>query len=148
MFIILPNSKAGVRPLKHSLTKEMINFIINNMEMTDLVLALPKFKVEAELNLHEIFPSLGLAYAFTRLANFSISEQKNLYISRSVQRTQVKVDEEGTEAVAATSAEVATFSANLVPSKSFIVDHPFLFFIRDDLTKMFLFFGEIKQPRP
>jgi serine protease inhibitor len=112
-------------------------------------LLVPRFKLELEVNLKEALLALGMKIAFSSGADFSgISpEGKNLYISAVQQKTFVEVNEEGTEAAAATSVMVAAKAAEPHPLREFRVDRPFFCAIVDDTTGAFLFTGSIVEPK-
>jgi serpin B len=92
---------------------------------------------------------LGARSAFSGKADFSGMTPKNeLYISRVIHQAMVEVNEEGTEAAAATAA---VFSKRMAPinrdiPKNFICDRPFLFIIHDDSHKCILFIGKYATP--
>ena len=106
---------------------------------------LPKFKVEYEKSLKKVLSSMGMDIAFTAAANFErINKDGGLFISRVKHKTFVEVDEEGTEAAAATVVGIARESAG-----SFFVmrvDRPFVFVIWEHTTNTILFLGQIVNP--
>lgn len=73
-----------------------------------------------------------------------MSEARDLFISKVVHKSFVEVNEEGTEAAAAT-AGIAVF-AMLMPEEDFIADHPFIFFIRHNPSSNILFLGRLSSP--
>lgn len=107
---------------------------------------LPRFKIESDLTLNDTLKALGMEVAFTEAANFSgIAE--NLALSEVKQKAFVEVNEEGTEAAAATSVGVELIAA--VPEQPFkmIVDRPFFCAVRDHQTGTVLFMGSIQEPQ-
>jgi serpin B len=103
---------------------------------------MPKFSFEYEISLKDVLTSLGMGVAFTGAADFSkISSSGGLSISEVKHKTFVQVDEEGTEAAAATSV-VMDVSA---PGR-FVIDRPFLFAIRERLSGTILFMGRMVDP--
>ncbi|ROL53951.1 Serpin B10 [Anabarilius grahami] len=99
--------------------------------------------MEETYNMNNLLISLGMVDAFDmQKADFSgISPSKDLVLSKVVHKSFVEVNEEGTEAAAATGA-VAT---NSLP-KRFCANHPFLFFIRHNPSKSVLFYGRVCSP--
>ena len=89
--------------------------------------------------------SLGMKNMFYEVADFSgMDGTRNLYVGFITQKVVVEVNEEGSEAAAATGMGMALMSA-FRPAQ-FIVDHPFIFYIRDKLTGMLLFQGRVANP--
>ena len=117
-----------------------------NLEIIDVHVKLPRFKLEESYTLNSNLGSLGVQDLFSRgKADLSgMSGSKDLFISKIIHKSFVEVNEEGTEAAAAT-AGIATF-AMLSPEEEFTVDHPFLFFIRHNPTANVLFLGRVCSP--
>ena len=113
----------------------------------EMMIGLPKFKLETTLPLKNNLMKLGLTRMFTRgKADFSgITGDKELYVSYAVQKAFIEVDEEGTEAAAATAVVIQGRSGKR-NQKKFIADHPFIFFIRDKKSGMLLFQGRVLNP--
>jgi serpin B len=88
---------------------------------------------------------MGMSDAFTKDADFSgINGEQTLFISSVIHKSFVAVDEEGTEAAAATGV---VFSETSVPeSVEFTADKPFIFLIQDHATKTILFVGRVMHP--
>ena len=95
--------------------------------------------------LKESLMSLGMKNMFYDVADFSgMDGTRNLYVGFVKQKVAVEVNEEGSEAAAATGMGMMLMSAFRPPQ--FIVDHPFIFYIRDKLTGMLLFQGRVANP--
>jgi serpin B len=108
--------------------------------------ALPKFKVTSELDLGATLGKLGMPRAFSDGAEFAgMSATAKLNISRVIHKAFCAVDEDGTEAAAAT-AVVMTTTGMAAPAKAFAVDRSFLFFIHDGKGRV-LFAGRVIDPR-
>src|SRR5699024_6439077 len=102
-----------------------------------------------EIELNDLLKSLGMENAFDKeKADFSnmVEEEDQLWISEMKHKTFLDIDETGTEAAGATSAEIDTTSAPIEEPFIMEMDHPFLFMITDDRTNTVLFFGEIQDP--
>lgn len=108
---------------------------------------LPRFQLEYEALLNDTLKTLGMPSAFDN-ANFSkmIEENAPLYISKVTQKTFLDVNEEGTEAAAATSVEIVTESASAEMPFYMEVNRPFFIAITDDKTGVVLFMGSISNP--
>lgn len=108
---------------------------------------LPKFRLEEKYKLNADLQSLGMTDAFERRkANFTgISEKMGLYVSNVTHKCFVEVNEEGSEAAAATGIQITPMSAHF--PLEFKADHPFLFFIiHNAAAKSILFFGKYSSP--
>jgi len=115
--------------------------------------ALPRFKVEYEKQLNEALTRRGMGIAFDgERADFRLMAEtmENIFISQVKHKTYIDVNEEGTEAAAATSVEMKTTAAPMEedepPPFEMIVDRPFILAIRDDQTGALLFLGAIVEP--
>ncbi|MBQ3397780.1 MAG: serpin family protein [Synergistaceae bacterium] len=117
---------------------------IDAMEMYDVDLWLPKFKTEKSYELKNVFEALGIKQAFTDDADFSgITGDEPLKADAVIHKTFIDVDEEKTEAAAATAIPMMVGSAMPIqrPFAEFHADHPFMYFIRDNETGTILFMG-------
>ncbi|KAL4631010.1 Leukocyte elastase inhibitor-like [Arapaima gigas] len=152
MFILLPQEASDdsdpLQKLEKDLTLENINEWTerNNMDTsTDINVHLPKFKLEDNYMLNEPLCRLGMTDVFDgSLADLSgMNGQHSLFLSTVVHKSFVEVNEEGTEAAAATGAMVAFC---MLREEYFVADHPFLFFIRHNKSKSILFLGRFSSP--
>jgi serpin B len=113
-------------------------------EVKDMPVAIPKFKFDYEKSLNQVLTAMGMGIAFSDSANFSqISSALQLLITEVKHKTYIEVNEEGTEAAAATSVGVGVTS---VPP-SFYADRPFVFVIRERDTQTILFIGKLCLPQ-
>jgi serpin B len=133
-----------------ALTEEEINQFLEQLDLsktTELgTLAIPKFEMEyGMVNLNSALQELGMKHAFDEyLADFGLIG-KELFVSQVVHKAKIQVEEWGSKAAAATGIEMETTSALLEEPLRFIVDVPFIFFIRDKQTDAILFMGEMNQ---
>jgi serpin B len=113
----------------------------------EVELALPKFEFRTNASLSDALRALGMETAFDPLtADFSgMTKQERLYISDVIHEAYIAVDEEGTEAAAATAVIMRVASAVMEP-KQLIVNRPFLFALRDIDTGAMLFMGRVTDP--
>jgi serpin B len=148
MVIVLPRQKDGLRSLEPLLTAENLTAWTKSLSGQSVIIRLPKFKMESSLSLQKTLEQLGMTDAFTDRADFSgINGQRNLSITAVLHRALVDVNEEGTEAAAATGAVIGITSARIGEPLRFTADHPFFFFIRDRQTGTILFAGRVTDPK-
>lgn len=107
---------------------------------------LPRFKLEESYDLKSSLSALGLLDVFDHgKADLSgMSALRDLYVSKIIHKSFIDVNEEGTEAAAATAAIMMVMC--LPVEEHFNADHPFLFFIRHNPTKNILFLGKLASP--
>jgi serpin B len=110
-------------------------------------IVLPRLKLEFKAGLIQALKGLGIHQAFSSTANFSGISDTGLYVSGVDHASFVEVNEEGTEAAAATGVTMALTSVRpTVPPFQMIVDRPFFFAIEDSTTKSILFMGVVNDP--
>jgi serpin B len=145
MLVVLP-SDGKFESVRKAVTADWLAQVSEAGESKTVRLALPKFKMTVgAFSLTESLEAMGLATAFSDKADFTgISSDEPLQISSVVQKAFISVDENGTEAAAATAVTVGTTSAP-VEIIQLNVDRPFLFFIRDDSGAV-LFSGQVVDP--
>ncbi len=146
MDIIVPDA-GRFEEVESALTSDMFNEIIGNMTETTLMLNFPKFKFESPFTLSNTLNQLGMVDAFdSDLADFSgMTGQKDLFIGDVIHKAFVAVDEEGTEAAAAT-AVVMEFASARIYNINLVIDRPFIFVIRDTVNGQILFIGRVLNP--
>ncbi|MFT2009861.1 serpin family protein [Pontibacter sp. 13R65] len=144
MTLLVPKGQQTVDNLVQELNGANLDNWLNGADTASLDLYLPKFKLEYEKELKETLSQLGMGIAFTNQADFSrmLEGHSNLAISEVKHKTFVEVNEEGTEAAAATSVGIELTS--LPPSVR--VDRPFIFLIREKSSNAILFIGKLMQP--
>uniref|UniRef100_A0A8D3B6N2 Leukocyte elastase inhibitor n=2 Tax=Scophthalmus maximus TaxID=52904 RepID=A0A8D3B6N2_SCOMX len=152
MFILLPEeSNRGSDPLlklEKQLTQERLDEWTSreNMDAVDVFVHLPKFKLEEDYELNQPLAKLGMTDVFcSAKADLSgMNGEGGLFLSTVAHKAFVEVNEEGTEAAAATAGLVAFC---MFREEHFTADHPFLFFIRHNKTKSILFLGRFSSPQ-
>lgn len=146
MDIIVPDA-GRFEEIESALTSEMFNEITGNMSPTNLMLRLPKFKFESSFGLSPTLDQMGMVDAFNAdLADFSgMTGKKDLYIGDVIHKAYISVDEEGTEAAAAT-AVIMELATAIMHDVVLVVDRPFIFVIRDTVNGQILFVGRVMNP--
>ncbi|XP_007900824.1 leukocyte elastase inhibitor isoform X2 [Callorhinchus milii] len=151
MIIMLPDDNEdgspGLKQLETMLTLENLQeWTKLNCMPVEVHVRLPKFKLEDNYELKPILSSLGMQDVFdsAKVDLSGMSGCRDLYMSRVVHKSFLEVNEEGTEAAAATAA-IASFCM-LTREEIFTADRPFLFFIRHTKTNSILFFGRVSSP--
>jgi serpin B len=114
----------------------------------EVALTMPKFKFRTQTYLTQTLGALGMKAAFDPdTADFSgMTKQEKLYISDVIHEAYIDVDEEGTEAAAATAVVMRATAAMPTQQVELNIDRPFLFVIRDRPTGMMLFMGRVTDP--
>jgi serpin B len=152
MVFVLPEAVDGLDAVASSLTTDAFQASVDALQAQSVLVSLPKFKIEDSFKLGESLQALGMVDAFEDYANFDDMVEPledKLKISEVVHKTFLELDEQGTEAAAATAViMVERTSANLNPPvpETFNADHPFLFAIRDRHTDGLLFLGRMADP--
>jgi len=145
MVIIMPD-EGTFDDFESSLTSELVDSIIENMSSGEVNLTMPKFEFESDFNLNEALQAMGMTDAFSDNADFSgITDKADLAISDVIHKAFVSVDEEGTEAAAAT-AVIMSGTAMPIEIGDVNIDHSFIFLIRDIQTGTTLFIGRVINP--
>jgi serpin B len=130
----VPMTTNDVSKLKDAMKKQPVNIFI------------PRFKMQTAYTLNDALSALGMPTAFSANADFSgISASNDLQVSEVLHKTFIEVNEEGTEAAAATGG-MMTATSMPVAVPEFKADHPFLFMIRDMKTDEIIFMGKVANP--
>ena len=150
MVILLPKKVDGLAGLESSLSNSSIEGWLAKLARRRVQVELPRFKVEASCELAKTLASMGMPSAFGREADFSgMTTDRRLAISAVIHKAFTEVNEEGTEAAAAT-AVIMKRSMAIAPQQVPVVfraDHPFLFLIRDVRSGSILFLGRVANPQ-
>jgi serpin B len=148
MVVLLPKKLDGLASLEKELTAANLGRWLKGAQEQKVQVALPRFRLTAEFGLNKALAELGMPSAFSESADFSGmgGSKGELYLSAVVHKAFVDVNEEGTEAAAATGAVVAARALGpVVPV--FRADHPFVFLIRDRRSDSVLFLGRLASPQ-
>lgn len=145
MTIVLPRDHSGAEALRQRLSWPVFQNMLSHLQQQRLTLALPRFKLEGAYKLKQPISQLGAKKMFDeRQADLSgITGSRDLFVHDVIHKAVVEVNEEGSEAAGASGVVFVTKS--LSTSTRFIVDHPFLFFIRNTKTGDVFFAGQVNH---
>lgn len=163
MLIILPKKVDGLSRVEDILTIDQINLWEKKLYKQEVEVYLPKFKTTKDFMLNDILKEMGMKRAFeepvlddgsmnpyaadfTGISGPRENKYELLYISAIFHKAFVEVNEEGTEAAAATAVVMRISDSVPPPPPVFRADHPFLFFIKDNKSEAILFIGRIVDP--
>jgi serpin B len=147
MIVLLPKGN-NLSSAESALDPKTLPLITGKFQSQRVKVWFPKFKMETEYRLPESLTALGMPTAFSPGADFSgMDGTKSLLIGDVIHKAFVDVNEEGTEAAAATAVIMKQGSASPEnPIPEFRADHPFLFLIQDNETGTILFIGRVVNP--
>ncbi len=151
MTIFLPRKFADLAAFEKTLTARNLTKWLGQFKRETVQLSLPKFKFTSQFGLAKTLKTMGMTDAFSpKTADFSgMTTADKLFISAVIHKAFVAVDEEGTEAAAATAVDIAMTAMPPRPKqpKVFKADHPFVFMIRHRATGSILFMGRVMNPK-
>lgn len=151
MFVVLPDEIDGLSALEQKLNPGFFHSLTerNGFRKSEVEVFLPKFSLETRFELKDILANMGLTDLFDEeKSDLSgmVSDNKRLYVSKVIHKAFVEVNEEGTEAAAATAGLVMC-ALSLEMGIEFKADHPFMFSIIDKRSKAVLFVGRVTNPQ-
>jgi len=142
MLVVLPDA-GRFAEIEGGFDPAFIAAIVDALVDTDVSVMLPRWSFESTFSLADTLKALGMGEAFSAAADFSrMDGTGTLYISDVLHKAFVAVNEDGTEAAAAT----AVVMVNGIPEANVHADRPFLFVIRDNITGTILFVGRVLNP--
>ncbi|MGC8970739.1 MAG: serpin family protein [bacterium] len=146
MVIILPKPDVPLSKVERSLTTKKLKNWLSTLSKREIEVYIPRFKMEKRFVLNDPLQKMGMVDAFDMIkADFSgMTPKPDLHISSVIHQAFIEVNEEGTEAAAATAVIMAT-KAVIMPT-IFRADRPFIFFIRDLRSGSILFMGRLVEP--
>ncbi|NXH83784.1 ZPI inhibitor, partial [Edolisoma coerulescens] len=143
MLIVIPEKEGDYISIEDHLTTELVESWLGNMKTRKVDISFPKFKLEQKYKMKKLLQGLGIKKLFTRSADLSrLTDHEYAVVSQVVQKAVIEVDEEGTEAAAASGSEITAFTVPPVIK----VDRPFLFMIFEETFKTLLFIGRVVDP--
>jgi serpin B len=145
--IILPKNKNGLSNLKTTINSTNLKSAIKSMENRGVEVYLPKFKVEQKFELMSEFKKFSQFETFLSEPDLSrINGKNDLKVSQILHKVVIDVDENGTEAAAATGVVITKRTADMIVDPvAFRVDHPFIYLIKDNRNDVILFLGQINE---
>jgi serpin B len=149
LVVVLPDAVDGLPAVERALTADALARWTAALRPQQVALELPRFKIEPgePLRLARTLAAMGMATTFSGLrANFGGISDEPLVVAEAYHKAFVAVDEEGTEAAAATAIAMAPGGPPPRPT-AFVVDRPFLFLIRESATGAILFLGRLTAPK-
>ncbi|MCJ7676066.1 MAG: serpin family protein [Sedimentisphaerales bacterium] len=149
MIILLPKETDALPKFEKTLNLEDFSQWLDRLHRREVIVSVPKFKMTSHFSLASVLTSMGMADAFSATAaDFSgITGGRDLFISAVIHKAYVDVNEEGTEAAAATGVTMRLTSVGPTQTPVFRADHPFLFLIRDNHSGGILFIGRLMNPQ-
>jgi len=149
MIILLPKKIDGLDEFEGTFTQENLSEWLSKLRKREVIVSIPKFAMTSQFGLAGVLKSMGMVDAFVpNAANFSgMNGKRDLFISAVIHKAYVDVNEEGTEAAAATGVVIGVTSARPEQIPVFRADHPFLFLIRDNKSGSILFIGRVMNPK-
>ena len=146
MLILLPLDD-DIEALENSFTLEKLTEWKKSLRKRRVNIYIPRFKFETKYFMKNTLRDLGMPTAFTNLADFSgMTGKKDLRIDKVIHQAFIEVNEEGTEAAAATGVTM-TMRSKKPPTPIFKADHPFIFLIHQKDTGNILFMGRVNNPK-
>lgn len=147
MLVLLPAWNSNLNELVAYLDEDRWESLLATPMVQNVQIELPKFKYGYKLLLNDPLIKLGLGVAFGGGADFSrITPGGGIHISRVIHQTFIDVQEEGTEAAAATIVEMRETSSPGGGVNIFKADRPFLYAIKENSTSAILFMGTVESP--
>jgi len=149
MIVFLPKEIDGLKEFEHEFTLDNLSQWLSKLHKREVIVFIPKFKMTSEFSLASVLKSMGMTDAFMpNTADFSgMTGKKDLCISAVIHKAYVDINEEGTEAAAATAVTMKLTAVGPSQTPVFRADHPFVFLIRDNQTGNILFIGRVTNPK-
>jgi serpin B len=150
MIVLLPNDVGGMFALEQSLTAPNTRQWLGQLRpVPKVIMTLPKFKMTQQFELQDTLGAMGMTLAFDAHADLSgMTGNREFSISAAIHKAYIDVNEEGTEAAAATAVVMRSMMARMQQPAPpvFRADHPFIFLIRDNRSGGILFMGRVTDP--
>eukprot|EP00092_Neocalanus_flemingeri_P022704 GFUD01024624.1.p1 GENE.GFUD01024624.1~~GFUD01024624.1.p1 ORF type:complete len:445 (+),score=79.19 GFUD01024624.1:167-1336(+) len=144
MIFFLPKNGISSNNIMDSVARYPLKSL-KRVKKSKALIAIPKFKMTFETNLKPHMAKMGMKELFTESANFTKISNQKLKVSDGVHKAFIEVNEEGTEAAAATAVLFGTRSSG-GRKKVFLANKPFMFMVYDSVNSIPLFIGKITNP--
>jgi len=153
MYFFLPDSNDGLSALVEKMGSESV-FLENHLPKSAVTVGdfrIPRFKISYGVEASNVLKELGVTLPFsggelTEMVDSADDDGEKLYVSSIFHKAFIEVNEEGTEAAAATAFGLSGCSWSMQSIIDFVADHPFLFVVREDMTGTLLFIGQVLNP--
>ncbi|KAK6967364.1 serpin B4 [Biomphalaria glabrata] len=148
LYIVLPHKLDGITDLEYLLAQpSKVEGLFSGLSLHLVDLAIPKFRTETALTLKTPLQEMGMVKAFSRLeANFTgLSHNAQVHIGQVLHRAVIDLQEMGNMASTTSFVVVAAEGKDQLykpKTASFIADHPFVYFLRDNVTGQILIQGK------
>ncbi|KAJ8732242.1 hypothetical protein PYW08_014972 [Mythimna loreyi] len=140
MVVVLPFSRTGLPALLRTLklSSKVLNKELEKMKLREIILTMPKFKIETELDMKRLYQKLGLRSIFDSRSSglTGIVEDEEVYVTKAIHKAIIEVNEKGTEA-AAVSGVAVEYLSSVFNQRKFLADRPFLFYIKQAKEQLF-----------
>jgi serpin B len=146
MVIIVPEA-GHFADFENALTASEFGFVLDSLVPQRVELGMPKFREEGAFGLKKALQDLGMQSAFGNADFSGLSTKEALQLTDVLHKTFLDIDEEGTEATAATAVIAGKTSAPADPPVKMTIDRPFFVTIIDRATKTPVFFGRVLEPK-
>ena len=149
MLVVLPKSKEplAMQTLIKNLSTTQITDWTKRLKQQDILLNLPKFKIDEGYPMKAVLTDMGMPSAFGNQAKFNVfADSSPIAIDDIHHQAVIDVNEIGTEAAAATGVVAVDISGSMHPPVAFKADHPFMFMIKDNKTDAILILGQVNKP--
>jgi serine protease inhibitor len=146
MSILLPEANDGFENISSTITNEQYEAWLSQADRATCEIIMPKFTITSKINLNTGLSAMGMGIAFSDSADFSnlFKENLPLSITQILHQAMIVVNEDGTEASAATVVEFGITSAG--PSQVIEINRPFMFLIHERYTNTIFFMGKVMNP--
>uniref|UniRef100_A0A8C6XJJ8 Serpin family I member 1 n=1 Tax=Naja naja TaxID=35670 RepID=A0A8C6XJJ8_NAJNA len=145
MMIVLSRQEVPLAALEPLVKAQLIEEWATSVKKQKVEVYLPRFTIEQEIDLKDALKGVGITEVFSQSADLTaMSDNKLLYLSKAVHKSILEVNEEGSEAAAASGMIAISRMAVLYPQ--IIVDHPFFFVVRNRITGTIIFMGRVMHP--
>ncbi len=149
MIIFLPKKYDGLKEFESTMNPETYSSWLSYLQRSPKIkvrVYLPKFKMTSQFSLSKQLQALGMKSAFADADFSGMNGKRNLFLSSVIHKAFIDVNEEGTEAAAATGAIISLTAAMPRPIPVFRADHPFFFMIQENSSGSILFMGRVINP--
>jgi serpin B len=146
MVVVLPRTIAGLADVEKGLTPAKLDGWMKALRTRTVDVTFPRFKMTCDLSLKPVLVAMGMTDAFASADFSGMDGTRDLFLAAVIHKAFVDVNEEGTEAAAATAVVTRFKSAPVRRVTEFRADRPFLFVIRDFRNGSILFLGRVTNP--